>query len=92
VYAQAIWYFLEGLHLRNDDFPDEKLNNFKRFHVSSDLSDLLFYKSIATERWWVELPIDNFNHKRSLLPCSFLDYKKAVAGVLSERVLRLVKF
>ena len=92
VYAQAIWYFIEGFHLRNDDFPDEKLQNFKRFHVSSDLSDLLFYKCMATERWWVELPMNNVDVNRALLPCSFLDYKKAVEGILSERLLKLVKF
>jgi arginase family enzyme len=92
VYAQAIWYFIEGFHLRKDDFPDEKLKNFKRFHVSSDLSELLFYKSMASERWWVELPMNNVDVKRALLPCSFLDYKKAVAGILSERLLKLVRF
>lgn len=92
VYAQAIWYFIEGLHLRNDDFPDEKLKNFKRFHVNSELSELLFYKSNASERWWVELPISIDGAKRNLLPCSFIDYNKAVAGVLSERLHRLLRF
>ena len=92
VYAQAIWYFIEGFHLRKDDFPEEKLKNFKRFYVSSDLSDLLFYKSNSSDRWWVELPMSNVELKKNLLPCSFLDYKKAVAGVLSERLLKLVRF
>ena len=60
--------------------------------MSSDLSDLLFYKSNSSDRWWVELPMNNVELKKNLLPCSFLDYKKAVAGVLSERLLKLVRF
>ena len=90
VYAQAIWYFLEGLHLRYDDFPDEERNNFQRFHVSSELSDLIFYKSEQSGRWWVELP-KNPSSDKVLLPCSFLDYKKAVDGLLSDRLLKQVR-
>lgn len=92
VYAQAIWYFIEGFHLRKDDYPKEKLNNFKRFYVNSDLSDLLFYKSNSSERWWVELPMNNVELKKNLFPCSYLDYKKAVDGILTERLLKLVRF
>ena len=52
VYAQAIWYFLEGLHLRQDDLLTDKLSNFKKFHVHSELSELIFYKSMVNDKWW----------------------------------------
>ena len=92
VYAQAIWYFVEGLHLRYDDFPEEERNNFQRFYVSSELSDLIFYKSEQSGRWWVELPNVDPLIEKSLLPCSFLDYKKAVDGLFSDRLLKQVRF
>jgi hypothetical protein len=92
VYAQAIWYFVEGLHLRYDDFPDGELNNFQRFHVSSELSDLIFYKSDQSGRWWVEFPTKDSLSDKTLLPCSFLDYKKAVDGSLSDRLLKQIRF
>ena len=83
---------LEGLHLRYDDFPDEELNNFQRFYVSSELSDLIFYKSEQSGRWWVELPNEDPLLDKTLLPCSFLDYKNAVDGFLSDRLLKQVRF
>lgn len=87
VFAQALWYFLEGYQLRVEELPEQESNNFQKFHVSSDLSDLVFYKSKISSRWWVSLP-----KKESLLPCSFLDYKNAVDGILSDRLLSYVKF
>lgn len=85
-YAQAIWYFFEGFNMRCDDLPGQELENFQKFHVSSELSELLFYKSQQSSRWWVQLPT-----KDSLLPCSFIDYKKAVEGLLSDRLLKYIK-
>ncbi len=86
-FAQAIWYFLEGYEMRSDDLADQELNNFQKFHVSSEWSDLVFYKSKDSSRWWVQLPL-----KDSLLPCSFLDYKKAIDGLISDRIVRYLKF
>ena len=54
VYAQAIWYFLEGLHLRQDDLLSENYSNLKVFHVHSELTELVFYKSLVTNKWWVD--------------------------------------
>ncbi|MDG1849866.1 MAG: formimidoylglutamase [Flavobacteriales bacterium] len=86
VYAQAIWHFFEGYQMRCNDFPNQELNNFQKFYVSSELSELVFYKSQELSRWWVELPT-----KDSLLPCSFIDYKNAVEGLLSHRLLKYIK-
>ena len=91
VYAQAIWYFLEGLHLRQDDLLTEKLNNFKKFHVHSELSQLVFYKSMVNDKWWVDFSNEEGSNP-NLLPCSSLDYKKAVEGELSSRMLKYIRF
>lgn len=92
VYAQAIWYLIEGLHLRKDDFPDESRNNFKRFFVNLEKTDFIFYKSMESDRWWLELPSLTVELERMLLPCSFADYKTALDGQLSQRMLKYVKF
>ena len=91
VYAQAIWYFLEGLHLRKGDLSSEKLTDLKVFHVHSELTELVFYKSLVSDKWWVDFS----NQKGSvenLLPCSSLDYIKAVDGELSGRMLKYIRF
>ena len=92
VYAQSIWYFIEGLHLRNDDFPDISSQNFKKFHVSASFSELIFYKSTRSGRWWVELIGSENSSDVSLLSCSVNDYDKAVQGQLSSRLSDHLKF
>lgn len=92
VFAQSIWYFMEGLHLRYDDFPEISINNFKKFHVTAGFSELVFYKSNCSGRWWVTLLKNLDKSEISLLPCSLKDYNKAVQGVLSERISNQLKF
>ena len=92
VFAQSIWYFMEGLHLRYDDFPEISMNNFKKFHVTAGFSELVFYKSNCSGRWWVTLLKNLDKSEISLLPCSLKDYNKAVQGVLSERISSQLKF
>ena len=91
VYAQAIWYFLEGLHLRQDDLLTEKFNDLKVFHVHSDLTELVFYKSLVSDKWWVDFSKQRHSAE-NLLPCSFSDYLKAVDGELSARILKYIRF
>ena len=91
VYAQAIWYFLEGLHLRQSDLLTEKLSDFKVFHVHSELTELVFYKSLVSDKWWVDFS-NQKGSAENLLPCSSLDYFKAVDGELSGRMLKYIKF
>ena len=91
VYAQAIWYFFEGLHLRQSDLLTEKLSDFKVFHVHSELTELVFYKSLVSDKWWVDFS-NQKGFAKNLLPCSSLDYFKAVDGELSGRMLKYIKF
>jgi len=91
VFAQAIWYFLEGLHLRQDDLLTEKFDDFKVFHVNSNLAELVFYKSLSNNKWWVDFS-NQKDPAKNLLPCSFSDYKKAVGGELSRRMLKYIRF
>ncbi len=74
--AQIIWYFLDGFSCRNVEFPQSENSNFKTFIVGhSDLDhEITFYKSLITERWWMEIPA---NDTPTLVSCSYEDYLSA---------------
>ena len=91
IYAQSLWYFLEGFELRNNDSLFLEKDNFLIFHIQSSLAELVLYKSKSSSRWWVSFSAETKSIENSLLPCSFSDYKKAVEGNLSERLLKHLK-
>jgi hypothetical protein len=47
-------------------------------------------ESELSQKWWVEIPNNNFN-KKSLIPCSKKDYSDACNQKLSERILLSLK-
>ena len=87
--AQIIWYFIEGCNFRTKENPLVNQNNFLRYIVPVDDLELIFIKSIKTERWWIEIPIiTNVNNKlkrNTLLPCSYDDYLRACDQEIPER-------
>ena len=91
VYAHAIWYFFEGLQLRQDDLLTEKYTDLKVFHVNSELAELVFYKSLVSGKWWVDFS-NQKGSAENLFPCSYVDYIKAVDGELSARILKYIKY
>lgn len=76
--AQIIWYFLDGFSCRNPESPDSENKNFKTFIVGhSDLDyEMTFYKSLISERWWMEIPNPK-SKSPVLVSCSYSDYQKA---------------
>lgn len=87
--AQIIWYFVEGINCRvkDDDFEIE--TNYQKFNVLVEEDELIFYKSIKTGRWWIEIPflpeVSNKLKKHTLLPCMHEDYIEASHGKIPER-------
>lgn len=76
--AQMIWHFIDGLEFRKSEVPESENPNFKTFIVGhADLDyDMVFYKSMLTERWWLEVP-DIANKSEILIACSADDYQLA---------------
>ncbi len=76
--AEIIWHYLDGLEIRVVESPSDENNNFKTFIVTnSDLDeDMVFYKSMNTERWWMKIPGSNIDTP-SVIACSEDDYKIA---------------
>ncbi len=94
VVAQMVWYFIEGLQQRKNDFPVstdglvEYIVDFKKMDYQ-----LTFWKSQRSGRWWMQVPVKigkKYNRHR-LIPCSYNDYKLACQDELPERLLNAYK-
>jgi arginase family enzyme len=87
--AQVIWYFIEGIHYRSNEYPFGSKDNYIKYIVPNEAEDVVFYKSDKTERWWIEIPFftnsNNKLKKNTLLPCSQEDYLAACNQELPER-------
>ncbi len=87
--AQIIWYFIEGVHYRSNEYPFGSKDNYIKYTVPTEEEDVVFYKSDKTERWWIEIPffanVNNKLKKNTLLPCSHDDYLAACNQELPER-------
>ena len=93
--AQMIWYFVEGVNCRinDDDFGND--DNYQKYNVLIEDEELIFYKSIKTGRWWIEIPflpnVNNKLKKHTLLPCTHEDYLEASHGKIPERWYKAYK-
>jgi len=89
--AQMVWYFIDGFYHRQDDHPAAGTDNYIRYTVQvSDFEDgIVFYKSKASERWWMELNCtDNIREKyrrHYIVPCSEADYQTALQDEIPDR-------
>lgn len=80
--AQMIWYFIDGIAIRNAEASLSERDEFAEFHVSFTSNDTTFLKSKRTSRWWIQLPGGHF------VPCSYSDYLQACNDEIPERWLR----
>ncbi len=89
--AQMIWYFLEGVHHRKNDFP-VTIEGMVEYIVPLKQLDyqLTFWKSKRSGRWWLQVPVKTKKqHQRHrLIPCSYEDYQLAGQDQLPDRLLQ----
>ncbi|MBA7561563.1 Formimidoylglutamase [subsurface metagenome] len=88
--AQSIWYFIDGVSQRKEEHPLSAPDAFKKFIVSfSEMDhDIIFYKSLETERWWFEVPvIRQAKTRHVLISCALDDYQKACNQEIPDRWL-----
>ena len=91
--AQIIWYFIDGYVARVNDVPTEDSEDYINYHVHfrDNNYDMLFWKSLKTDNWWIEVPSSSVNvrrQKKLLLPCSYADYLAACKEEMPERWLK----
>jgi formiminoglutamase len=92
--AQIIWFFLEGFSQKQYETPVLNMSNsgrFVKYHVRiTDLDDdLIFVKSNLTDRWWIELQVDN--DQNLYVACSHEDYLKANRNEVPDRWVQAVE-
>jgi len=91
VVATMIWYFIEGYYHRKNE-QNFRTNDYIRYVVSmpADPETLTFYKSKASEKWWMEVPYTRGKEKymrNFIIPCTYSDYEKSTAGDVPERYI-----
>ncbi|MCP4124958.1 MAG: formimidoylglutamase [Bacteroidetes bacterium] len=88
VLAQAVWYFIQGVSNRKQDYPILNEGEFNKYIVSSKEigHDITFLKSKKSDRWWIRLPEEHVKYKtHQLFPCSYRDYQLALKEEIPER-------
>jgi arginase family enzyme len=88
--AQALWYFMDGVSQRKEEHPLSAPDAFKKFIVSLNETDhdIVFYKSLESDRWWFEVPVIHQTKTRHVLvSCSLDDYQKACNQEIPDRWL-----
>jgi hypothetical protein len=87
--AQIIWYFIEGVNFRSNEYPFGSREHYLKYIVPFEEEEIVFYKSNKTDRWWIEVPffsnIHNKLHKNTLMPCTYEDYLAACNQEFPER-------
>ena len=91
--AQMIWYFIEGYTNRRNDYPVAESKDYIIYHTTNkNMShELTFYKSVLSNRWWMEVP---YPHERSkhegkfIVPCSYKDYQTAQNDEIPDRWMK----
>ncbi|MFO7828129.1 MAG: arginase family protein [Bacteroidales bacterium] len=89
--AQVIWYFIDGLNHKILEHPNDKGGEYKKFivNLNSFESELIFYKSEKTQRWWMQVPSFNQSKVKNLLiSCTYYDYQLASKGDVPEKWLK----
>jgi len=87
--AQIIWYFIEGVNYRSNEYPFGTREHYLKYIVPLESEELVFYKSNKTDRWWIEINFFTGQHnklkKNTLLPCSHEEYLMACNQEIPER-------
>jgi len=91
--SQMIWYFVEGVNYRANDYPFGLKDRYQKFIVPIEDQLLNFHKSNKSGRWWMEIELsDNNKFKRhTLIPCTYQDYISATNQEIPERWIRTLK-
>jgi len=93
--AQMIWYFIDGFLNRYLEHPNESKDDFLKYTASiqNNAYNIVFYKSKRTDRWWMEVPVNekDFAATNYIMPCSYNDYLAAAREELPDRWWRAMK-
>ena len=90
--AESVWYVIDGYYYRVEENPEDNIDDFIKYNIEVNTYKFKFYKSLKTERWWVEFLNDEFiNLKKDMISCSANDYFNCKNNVISDRILTRLK-
>ncbi len=89
--AQMVWYILDGIDNRFNDFPQMNHRNFSVYkcHATNGI-DMVFLNSNLTGRWWMQIP-DKAKGKKlppKFIGCTESDFEIAREGDVPEKWFR----
>jgi hypothetical protein len=88
-----LWYFIDGFYNRKYDYPTIESKDYMIYRTTFKAGDyeIVFYKNIYNERWWMEVPYpkERSNQKGIfMVPCSYSDYQAALNDEIPDRWMR----
>jgi len=86
--AQSLWYFIDGFANKKTEQPRDNAREFREYivHLNEIDQDLVFYKSIQTNRWWIKTPsLKQQSGFPEFISCSYEDYQKASNQEIPDR-------
>lgn len=90
--AQIIWHFLEGLSLRQKDYPIQEINNYKKIYVQNEKikQELIFYQNEKNNRFWLQLSAENNKEPLEIIACSEADYRAICLNEIPQRIWKRI--
>ncbi len=87
--AQMVWYILDGIDNRFNDFPQLNHRNFTVYkcHANSG-EDMVFINSNLTGRWWLQIPQKGKKTAPKFIGCLETDFEIAQQGDVPEKWYR----
>lgn len=91
--AQMIWYFVEGVNFRANDYPFGLKDRYQKYIVPIEDQILNFHKSNKSGRWWMEITLNENNKfkRHTLIPCTYQDYVSATNQEIPDRWIKTLK-
>jgi len=87
--AHILWHIIDSISNRKGDYPHESIDELNKYMVNTEEfgSFFVFYKSLKTDRWWIEI-INEVENTTKLTPCNYDDYLNACQNVIPDIYLQ----
>lgn len=80
--SEMLWYYLEAKNNLKSDEPKDT------YRVQSAEGEIVFLYSPSSQRWWIEVEVEE---GRSLIPCNEADYLDSMKGEIPHKWLKFFK-
>ncbi len=93
--AQIVWHYLDSSNQKKLSFSSHGKSDLKKFiiNIGPAENEMVFYKSLLSDLWWVEIMATNKNFLTGsvVVSCSHNDYLLASKHEFPERWFRILK-